>query len=295
LGACSFGILSTFVKIAYQDGFTPGDVTGSQAFFGMVILWPIYLLQKNKIASSKNKQRSQTATSWWKLVLAGTSTGLVSIFYYQCVQLIPASIAIILLMQFTWISMLLEALFFKQKPTPLHYLAVILVLIGTILASGLLNVQVQHLDVKGLCLGLLAAFCYAVFLMINGRVGNDLPPIKKSALMLTGACTLIFIIFPPVFLFNGALMNGLFKWAIILSIFGTVIPPIFFATGIPKIGVALTAIVSSVELPVAVSMSYFVLTEDVDVKQWIGIIIILSAIVIPNLNRLSKKNRGALL
>ena len=33
-GACSFGILSTFVKLAYHDGYTLGDVTGAQAFFG---------------------------------------------------------------------------------------------------------------------------------------------------------------------------------------------------------------------------------------------------------------------
>ena len=42
LGACSFGVLSTIVKNAYEEGYTLGQITGSQAFLGMVILWVLY-------------------------------------------------------------------------------------------------------------------------------------------------------------------------------------------------------------------------------------------------------------
>lgn len=33
LGACSYRVLSTFVKLAYDQGFHVGEVTGSQMFF----------------------------------------------------------------------------------------------------------------------------------------------------------------------------------------------------------------------------------------------------------------------
>ena len=45
----------------------------------------------------------------------------------------------------------------------------------------------------------------------------------------------------------------------------------------------MSSIISSAELPVAVAMSYFVLGEKVSLLQWIGILIILSAIVVSNL------------
>jgi len=285
-GACSFGILSTFVKLAYHEGYTLGDVTGAQAFFGAVILWILFFFQSR---TSQYKAKEITIiTPWWKMVLAGTCTGLVSVFYYQCVKLVPNSVAIILLMQFIWMSILLEFIIFKKKPSTLQFLAILLVLGGTVLASGMIETNIGSLNLTGIGFGLLAAISYAGFLMLSGKIGNEYPPLKKSALMITGACILIFIIFPPVFLFNGALSGSLLKWGLIIAIFGTVVPPLFYAEGVPKIGTALSSILSAAELPVAVMMAGFVLQEQVSFLRWVGVAVILSAMVIPNLKFLKK-------
>ena len=229
-------------------------------------------------------------THWLKLVLAGTFTGLVSLTYYQCVKLIPASVAIILLMQFVWISVLLEFIFFKKKPKSLQVFAIIMILLGTIAASGHFEQSAKNLSIAGIGYGMVAALCYAIFLMLNGSLGNEYPPLQKSALMITGACILIFAVLPPAFLINGALGGSLLKWGLILAVFGTVIPPLCFASGIPKIGLTLSSILSSAELPVAVSMSALVLHEEVSLIRWIGVLIILSSMILPNLENLKKAN-----
>lgn len=286
-GACSFGILSTFVKLAYHDGYTLGDVTGAQAFFGAVILWVLFFFQsKTKIYKAK---QIKLVTPWWKMVLAGICTGLVSVFYYQCVKLVPNSLAIILLMQFIWMSILLEFIIYKKKPTGLQFLSILLVLGGTILASGMVETAISSVSLKGIGFGLLAAISYAGFLMLSGRIGNEYPALQKSALMITGACILIFILFPPTFLFNGALNGSLLKWGLIIAVFGTVIPPLFYAEGVPKIGTALSSILSAAELPVAVMMAGFVLQEQVSFLRWVGVCVILSAMVLPNFKYLGKK------
>ncbi|MDO6391597.1 DMT family transporter [Pontibacter sp. BT731] len=289
LGACSFGILSTFVKLAYQEGFTLGDVTGTQVFFGFVILWGIVLVRH----LMGHRTLGVSTMDKLKLVAMGTSTGMVSIFYYKCVQAVPASIAILLLMQFTWISLLLEAVIKRKMPQPSQVIMVLLVLVGTAMAGRLFSGTLPDFDLAGIGFGLLAAVCYSVFLMINGAAGNHLHPTTKSALLLTGSTILVLSIFPPMFLFNGALGDGLLKWGLLLGVFGTVIPPLFFAYGIPKTGLALSAILSSAELPVAVAMSYLVLQEEVWTVQWLGVALILVAIVVSNLNRLyrSQKNK----
>lgn len=284
LGACSFGILSTFVKLAYHDGYTLGDVTGAQAFFGAVILWGLFFIQSRTSAFKAKKVKLNTPK--WKMILAGTCTGLVSVFYYQCVKLVPNSVAIILLMQFIWISILLEFIIFKKRPTGLQFLAILLVLGGTVLASGMLETSISDLNLKGIGFGLLAALSYAGFLMLSGRIGNEYPPLLKSALMISGACMLIFILFPPTFLYNGALNGSLLKWGLIIAFFGTVIPPLFYAEGVPKIGTALSSILSAAELPVAVMMAGFVLQEQISFLRWIGVCVILSAMVLPNLKYL---------
>ena len=228
-------------------------------------------------------------TPWWKMMLAGCCTGLVSIFYYQCVKLVPNSVAIILLMQFIWMSILMELIIFKKKPTALQFVAILLVLGGTILASGMVEAKLETLNLVGIGFGLLAALCYAGFLMLSGRIGTEYPVLKKSALMITGACILIFIIFPPAFLFNGALGGSLLKWGLIIAVFGTVIPPLFYAEGVPRVGTALSSILSAAELPVAIVMAGLVLQEQVSFLRWVGVAIILSAMILPNLAYLKRK------
>ncbi len=286
IGACSFGILSTFVKLAYAEGYSLSDVTGTQAFFGAILLWLFYFLQ---IRFAK-KVYPKSKTKWYKLLAAGAFTGLVSMFYYQCVKLVPASFAIILLMQFVWLSVLLELFIYKKKPSKMQILAIAIILGGTVLASGFAESKTNEINIEGIIYGMLAALCYAIFLMLNGKLGNDYPPLKKSALMITGACILIFIILPPTFLVNGALGGSLLKWGIVLAVFGTFIPPLCFSTGIPKIGLTLSSILSSVELPVAVMMSSLVLHEEVNFMRWLGVIIILIALILPNLENIKKGN-----
>ncbi len=282
LGACSFGVLSTIVKNAYEEGYTLGQITGSQAFLGMVILWVLYFLQKSFRGKENSESSPSRPTAWWKVSLAGLFTGLVGIFYYQCVKLLPASIAIILLMQYLWISILIEVVVFRKKPHRMQLISASIVLVGTVLAGGIFNEAIT-LNIKGIGFGLLAAFCYALFLIASGRVGNDLPVLKKGALMITGSCMVTWIIFPPLFLFDGLFFDGLYKWGLMLALLGTVIPPLFFSFGMPRTGVSLGAILSAAELPVAVVSSSLILREDVQALQWIGVFLILSAIVLTNI------------
>ncbi|RZL15786.1 MAG: EamA family transporter, partial [Pedobacter sp.] len=118
----------------------------------------------------------------------------------------------------------------------------------------------------------------------------EYPVLKKSALMITGACIIVFILLPPHFLINGALGGSLLKWGLILAVFGTVIPPLCFAGGIPKAGLTISSILSSVELPVAVTMSALVLHEEVSLIRWLGVAVILSAMILPNLENIKKGN-----
>ncbi|MBN9303319.1 MULTISPECIES: EamA family transporter [Dysgonomonas] len=284
IGAASFGLLSTIVKFAYAEGYTLGEITGTQSFSGMVILWLLYFITKSVKKGDKKEtiDNTQPNTKWWKIIIAGTFTGLVGIFYYQCVKLLPASVAIILLMQYLWISMLIEAVVFRKKPGRKQLLLLGIVLIGTLLAGGIFSQEIM-LNFKGVVFGLLAATSYAIFLMTSGRVGNDQPVLKKSALMITGSCVITWIIFPPLFFFNGVYFGGLVFWGLALALLGTVVPPLFFSMGMPRVGVSIGAILSAVELPVAISSSAFILQESVDALRWLGVALILSAIVATNI------------
>ncbi|NGF58186.1 EamA family transporter [Parapedobacter sp. SGR-10] len=283
IGAASFGILSTFVKLAYAENFTLGEVTGVQVLFGTIILWSLYGLY-----AFKNKEAYPKKTNKIKILLTGISTGAVSILYYKCVELVPASIAIVLLMQFIWISALIDLVVFKQKPSKKQFWGIAGILLATLLATGVFEASIKTINPWGIVYGMLAAMAYAIFIIVNGKVGNDYPPIQKSALMVTGACIFVFTVLQPAELIFLESDSRIMYYGLLLSLFGTVLPPLLFAYGIPKIGISLGSILSAVELPVAVLMSYTILSEPVSLLQWVGVVGILAVVVWINKSRKGK-------
>jgi drug/metabolite transporter (DMT)-like permease len=74
-----------------------------------------------------------------KLIVAGTSLGLTSIFYYLAVQYITVSVGIVLLMQTVWMGVILEMILHKKVPGLRKIVSVFIILAGTVLATSLLN------------------------------------------------------------------------------------------------------------------------------------------------------------
>ena len=286
LGAASYGILSTIAKLSYDAGFTASDATSGQMVIGLAMLWAIVaFLERRK------KTINATKSEAINLMLMGIPMALTSIFYYQSVQLLPASIAILLLFQFTWIGILFESISKKEMPSLAKIISAAILLGGTVLASGVLATGIEGFSSKGIIYGLLASVSYALFIFFNGKTSIQISPAKKTAWMLTGATILTVIIYPPVFLYNGAITQGYLIYGIPLALFGAVIPPFLFAIGIPKIGVGLSSIINATELPVAVLASSIVLGEVVTSSQWTGVTIILMAMIVPNVieSRIKKR------
>ena len=70
-----------------------------------------------------------------------------------------------------------------------------------------------------------------------------------------------------------------------MGFFGSLVPPLLFNIGMPKIGSGLGTILSASELPTAVLMSTLVLHEAVTFSKWIGVIVILIGIAYPNFKK----------
>ncbi|MEB3103723.1 EamA family transporter [Ferviditalea candida] len=289
LGACSYGVLSTFVKLAYHAGFTVQEVVGSQAFFGILLLWPMsWFFPRNKL----------TRKELISIMLVGSTIGLTAIIYYGSLQYLPASVSVVLLFQFTWIGVLIESLIDRQKPDRAKILSLILLFAGTILAAGLLEADTAHWTGIGILLGLLSALSYALFVIFSGRTANHVHPVVRSSIMAFSSLILVFIVFPPFFLWNGSLYAGLALWGFLLALFGIVIPTLFLTLGVPHTGGSLASILGAAELPTAVLMSSMVLGESVSSLQWLGVFVILSGIALPELSGMrrepeNKRNRHA--
>lgn len=280
LGASSYGMLATFVKLAYNEGYTTAEVTSSQMLLGVLGMLIIVFFQSLKKDRPVLKPTRKDITM---LMLAGTSMGFTSVFYYMAVRYIPVSIGIVMLMQTVWMGVLLEAILTKVLPTPKKIVAVLIVLTGTLMATNLIKSDTLP-DWRGIAWGLMAAASFTATMFTSNRIAVHLPPAKRGLFMLFGGVAIVGIF--TAITWTGSYDLSIFiKWGIVMALFGTIIPPILLNIGFPLTGIGLGSIVSSLELPVSVMMAYVLLSEKVTLIQWLGIVLILTAIVLMNINR----------
>lgn len=281
--AASYGVLATFVRLSYNDGYTTAEVTFSQAVLGLLGLLILHCFSKNK-NENKNKEKKYTSKDKIYLILCGTSFGLTSTFYYLAVHYgIPVSICIVLLMQAVWMGALVDFIVNKKKPSVVEIIAIIFILLGTLLATNLINESQLHLNFNGVLFGILAAVSYTFSMFSSNKIALNMPPTLRSVYLLVGATLMVTIIWAHVLINQPFHFSIFYKWGIILAIFGTILPPFLFTKGMPVVGIGVGSIIASMELPVSVMMAKFVLNEKVTFLQWLGIVLILISIVLLNL------------
>ena len=292
LGAGCFGFTPVFAKMGFSHGYSLGQINVVQMAISFLFLWSLTLLKR---AGFKGLSKKNIIP----IMITGCFVGLTSTFYYGAMQYLPASLAIILMFQFVWIGILFEWVFSKIKPAPITIFAIVLILIGVFFASNILNGDLQGLPIKGFVMGILSAFTYAAFIFFSGKVAVDDHPLTRTSIMVTGSMILVFIIFmkdvPTVLPLEGNLVMS----AVGVSLFGAVMPPLFFAVGAPLVSGGLANILTSVELPVAILSASIILSETVTAVQWLGIMLILVAIVLneigPNLVRKRMRSKEKIL
>lgn len=276
LGASSYGLLSPAVKLAYGHGFDEARVTAAQMMMGTVVMWLLVLVQPKSWA---NPFRGP----WIRLSLIGIfGLALTTLLLNMALARLDASLAIVLLFQFTWITVVMECVHTRRLPTRYQAAAVALILAGTLLAVNVADADWTNIDPLGAAFGLLSACSYSLFLFFVDKVETSWTATFKSAVMLTASLPALCLIDPPQSVFaehTGALL----LWGVALGLLGQVLPTLTFNVGIPRIGSTLAAMLASMELPVAVAGAYFLLGEQVLPVQWAGMGLILIGIVVSEL------------
>ncbi|WON94414.1 EamA family transporter [Sphingobacterium sp. Lzh-3] len=277
-GACSYGLLATIVKYANHLGIHTSLLTFLQFMFGFLFLLAFNLLSKR----NEEEHNAIKFSSKIKLMVWGISLGLTTTLYYLSIQYIPVSVGIILLMQSIWISLVAEAVLLKKFPSKGKITGVIIVLLGTTLATNLFQNN-NDLDYRGIILGFGAGISYALAIYASSTVEKELPsPVRSQFLVLGGL--LLIVAFWNIDIIRYMQPNAL-PWGLLIAIFGTILPPLLFTKGIPKTGIAMGNIISSLEIPVSTLSAMLVLQEVVSGVQWFGILLILMAVIIINVGK----------
>lgn len=279
MGAACYGMLAVFVKLGRADGFSTGEITFAQNFVGFAGLVAMNFLQRWNKPTIKKRISLKTKR---QLILGGIPFGLTGSCYYLSLNYASVSVCIVMLMQSVWIGSVIDYFVNKTLPSKNKILAIIVVLIGTVLATNLLGTE-QNLDWRGIFWGFLAAVTYTGSLYVTNNVANSYPPLTRSMYILAGSLCTTLIVW-GYSLSQQFDASVIWRWGLIIALFGTILSPLLFTKGMPIVGIGLGSILASVELPVSVSMAWFILGEKVAFIQWIGIVLIILAVVLMNMS-----------
>ncbi len=273
--ASCYGILSTIIKLAIQDGYTAAEAVTSQYFVGFFIALLIFVIVRRKVPKFGGGMI---------LLLAGLFTATTGTVYGQAIQYMPASLAVVMLFQFTWVGMLFDCIAKRRLPKRIEVISLLFLFGGTILAAGIIDADLSGIPWQGWAWGMASAVSFASFVMINSKQVEGMD--TETRLLFTSffAATAIFFFQTPEIVWNGTLFSGgLWIYGLILGLFGIVIPIYLFAIAVPKVGTAMTSILSAAELPVAVTASVILLSEALTIFQVIGILIIVVGMTLPTI------------
>lgn len=286
IGASSYGVLATFVKIANTQEIHTAGLAFSQYLFGFIALSLAGFFLHRKKEKQTTTSFKKNKLSYLKLILFGSSLGFTSSLYYLSIQYVPVSVAVILLMQSIWFGLLYELITQPKLVTKNKVFGAIAVIAGTLLAVNIFDFT-GRLEWQGIALGLLAALSFTITMATTNSVALKLPTITRSKYLVLGGL-LATIVFWNVQILEYFDFYSFITWGTFLGVFGTILPPLLFNQGFPKIGVGLGSIVASVEIPISVLSAYLLLNESVVWIQWVGIIIILLSVVLINKEHFSK-------
>lgn len=284
IGAASYGILATFVKYANNQGFGTAGLAFSQYLFGALLLSILAILFSKKSTSTRTKSKGLNPKL--KLILFGSFLGLTSSFYYLSIQYVPVSVGIILLMQTIWMGVVLEFFTARAQVSKLKVLGAIIAIFGTMLAAKVFETDIE-LNLKGVGFGLLAALSFTGVMFSTSKVALQLPNLIRTQYLVYGGL-LAIILFWNVQIIHEFNLTVFVEWGIFLGFFGTILPPLLFNRGFPIIGTGLGSIIAALEIPISVLSAYWVLNEAISGLQWLGIVIILFAVVMINLRKKRK-------
>jgi drug/metabolite transporter (DMT)-like permease len=275
IAASSYGFVSTIIKLAMLGGFTASEAITSQFFIGFCLAALIFILTNRTKISFKG---------FGILILAGILTAMTNIVYGRSLIYLPASLAVVLLFQFTWIGMVISCIAKRQLPSRIEFISLIVLFAGTLPAAGLIDVDLSQIPIQGWLWGLAAALCFSLFLFVNGKPTASMNLSNRLLLVSFFAFMTTSVFQSPEIIWNGTLFGeGLWMYGLALGLFGMIIPVYLFTIAVPKVGLGMSSILGAFELPIAVMVSVILLNETVTALQIIGIVIIIIGITLPTL------------
>lgn len=277
VAGCSFGLGGSVSQIIRSQGFEVMHVVLSQTIAGAVIFGLLFLVKRSQ---------SIPFAEIVKLFGLGAVNVLVGIFYFFAVDMLSVGTTVAIQFQYVWMTVAFVCIADRTAPGKWTLVSTALIIAGSLMGSGLADELMAGeltMDPAGLLLALSCAFCYALFLFLNGRIAIEFDPISRSFCQTCGSLVTIVVAYFALGTPSCDVVQ-LAPWGIVMGLIMCVIPILFIVVASTNLEGGLVSILTSSELPMAVFSGYVILHETVTPLVIIGVAVILGAIALAQLD-----------
>jgi drug/metabolite transporter (DMT)-like permease len=269
--ATAFGTLAIFAKLGYASGLGTEQTLAFRfllAAIGMVAV--AMVVGQNPLRLRRNQLVTLFALG--AIVYTGQS-----LTYFIALRSLPASLVVLIAYIYPSLVVVAGWLFLRRAVSVWHWVALAGSFAGVAMLVGGARFELSW----ALVLAIASPTIYTGYILIGERVMSSVPAVAASAVIMSGAglafCLLAALNHELAFPRN---VSG---WAVAVGIalFPTMVAISLFLAGLPRVGAARAALLSTWEPVVTVLLAVVILGDRLSIVQVIGgVLVLLSVIVV---------------
>lgn len=272
--ATAFGTLAIFAKLGYASGLGTEQTLAFRfllAAIGMIVL--ALLLGQNPL----RLRRGQLLTLFGLGAIVYTGQSLT---YFIALRSLEASLVVLIAYIYPSLVVIAGWLFLRRAVSAWHAVALAMSFAGVALLVGGAEFHLSWALEWPLLLAIASPTIYTGYILIGERVMTSVPAVAASAVIMTGAA-LAFCLLAELN-HELALPRNAGGWAVGVGIalFPTMIAISLFLAGLPRIGAARAALLSTWEPVVTVFLAVIVLGDRLSLVQVAGGILVIVAVIV---------------
>lgn len=270
VSATAFGTLAIFAKLGYASGLGTEQTLAFRfliAAIGMVVL--ALVLGQNPL----RLRRNQLITLFGLGAIVYTGQSLT---YFIALRSLPASLVVLIAYIYPSLVVVAAWLFLRRAVSAWHGVALAMSFAGVAMLVGGAQFHVSW----ALVFAIASPMIYTGYILVGERVMTSVPAVAASAVIMSGAA----IAFCLLAALNHELVlpRNERGWlvAVGIALFPTMVAISLFLAGLPRIGAARAALLSTWEPVVTVFLAVVVLGDRLSLVQVLGGVLVIIAVIV---------------
>ncbi len=268
--ATAFGTLGILAKLAYASGL------GTEQTLAIRFVLAAIAMVALAVVIGQNPLRLERRQLMALMGLGAIVYTAQSLTYFIALRALPASLAVLIAYIYPSLVVVAGWLFLRRSVSAWHGLALAASFAGVALLVGGAHFQLTW----ALVFAIASPTIYTAYILIGERVMSSVPAVAASAVIFTGAAVAFCVLAALNHELAAPRTASGWAVAVALALVPTMIAISLFLAGLPRIGAARAALLSTWEPVVTVLLAAAILGDRLSIVQLIGGVLVIVAVVL---------------